>query len=93
MIRVFEDWYITVDTNPVQYVVRKGAGDRDKRGWKDDPKGYVGSLGAALSFIRKQIHAERLSVGSRALPAALQIISEADDEFTRALKQAGLEEA
>lgn len=92
MIRVLDDWYIVVETNPVNYVVRKGDGTRDKKGtWKDKAAGYCASLRGALEFIRKQIIAERLSVGSRALPAALQIISEADEEFEHALDRAGLE--
>ena len=31
MIKVIDDWYITVETSPVNYVVRHGKGKKDKK--------------------------------------------------------------
>ena len=56
MIKVINDWYITVEENPINYVVRRGNGEKDKKkGWKDKPRGYFGSLRKAVEEIRKQI--------------------------------------
>lgn len=80
MIRVIGDYYITVEDNPVvQYIVRRGNGERDKKNsWLDKPLGFMGSLASALAFIRKQIIAEKLSEGSRTLPEAILLIREED---------------
>ena len=32
MIKVINDWYITVEANPINYVVRHGDGEKDKNG-------------------------------------------------------------
>ena len=31
MIKVINDWYITVEANPINYTVRKGDGKKDKK--------------------------------------------------------------
>ena len=47
MIKVIDDWYITVESNPTNYVVRRGTGKRDeKNSWRDKPRGFFGSLRA-----------------------------------------------
>ncbi len=93
MIRVFDDWYIVVETNPVNYVVRRGKGERDKKGtWMDKPAGYLTSLRGALGFIRRQIIAESLSDGERTLRDAIAAISEASSYFDAALAKEGLED-
>ena len=82
MIKVIDDWYITVETNPINYVVRKGNGERrEKKGWSDDAKGYFTSLRGAIKFIREQIIAERLSTACTPLPGAIATISEVDARF------------
>ena len=40
MIKVINDWYITVEANPTNYTVRRGDGKRDKKGkWLDRARG------------------------------------------------------
>lgn len=57
MIKIIDDWYITVETSPINYVVRKGNGERrEKKGWSDDARGYFSSLRGAVKYIREQIH-------------------------------------
>ena len=49
MIKVIDDWYVTVETSPINYVVRKGNGERrEKKGWSDDARGYFSSFRGAL---------------------------------------------
>lgn len=93
MIKVFGDWYITVETNPACYVVRKGKGERDakKGSLLDKPLGYLSSLRGALEFIRKQIIADSLTEGMRTLGDAIAMVSEANDRFDAALAEKGLD--
>ena len=91
MIKIIDDWYITVETNPINYainyVVRKGNGERrEKKGWSDDAKGYFTSLRGALKFIREQIIAERLSTACTPLPDAITAISEVDARFEKIME-------
>lgn len=87
MIKVINDWYITVEENPTNYVARRGNGERDKRqGWKDRPRGYFGSLSKAVEEVRKQIIAEKFSRGSRTLAEAARAIVEVDNQFAEILK-------
>ena len=87
MIKIIDDWYITVETNPINYVVRKGKGERrEKKGWSDDAKGYFTSLRSAIKFIREQIIAERLSTACTPLPDAITTISEVDARFEKIME-------
>ena len=87
MIKIIDDWYITVETNPINYVVRKGNGERrEKKGWSDDAKGYFTSLRGALKFIREQIIAERLSTACTPLSDAITTISEVDARFEKIME-------
>ena len=82
MIKIIDDWYVTVETNPVNYVVRRGKGEKDvKNSWRDKPYGYFGSLRKAIRFIRDQIIAERFSEASRTLSEAYRTIREVDTHF------------
>ena len=89
VIKVTGEWYITVQGNPVNYIVRKGAGERVMRKtpsgmsetWKDDARAYCGSLTKALKFIREEIIAERLSETSTDLRGALNVMIEVNKEF------------
>ena len=84
MIKVIDDWYITVETSPINYVVRKGNGERiEKKGWSDNAKGYFPSLRGAVKYIREQIIAERLSTACTTLPDAITAISEVDARFEK----------
>jgi len=87
MIKVIDDWYITVETNPINYVVRKGNGERrEKKGRSDDAKGYFTSLRGAIKFIRDQIIAEQFSTACTPLPDAITAISEVDARFEKIME-------
>lgn len=87
-IDVIDRWYITVETSPVNYVVRCGNGNKgNKGGWSDTPRGFFSGLGSAVKFIRDQIVAERLSKASTALPEAIRTISEVDKEFEKIIER------
>ena len=84
MIQIIDDWYITVESNPINYTVRRGEGKRDKKGkWLDRARGYFGSLRKAVNSIREQIIAEGFENGERTLEQALSDISEADERFEK----------
>lgn len=87
MIHIIDDWYVTVEPSPVNYVVRRGEGKKDKKGaWDDNPKGYFKSLSSAIRFIREQVIAEKLSASSRCLPDALRMVSEVDERFEKIME-------
>ena len=84
MIKIIDDWYITIEPYPTNYVVRRGKGERDKKGkWLDRARGYFGSLRKAVNSIREQIIAEGFESGERTLEQALSDISEADERFEK----------
>ena len=91
MIKVMDDWYVTVETSPINYVVRKGNGEREKKkGWCDDAKGYFSSLRGAVKYIREQIIAERLSTACTPLPDAIATITEVDARFEKLMEKIGV---
>ena len=82
MIKVIDDWYITVDSNPVNYTLRRGTGEKDKKGsYKDKPIGYYTSLRSALEGARKEIAARRLQTDFLTLSDAARILGELDTRF------------
>ena len=82
MIKVIDDWYITVEANPINYVVRHGDGKKDKNGkMKDRGLAYFSTLHGAVKFIRGQIIAEELSDGLRTLGDAIADIDKANERF------------
>ena len=84
MIKIIDDWYITVEANPINYVVRHGDGEKDKNGkMKDRGIAYFSTLRGAVKFIRGQIIAEGFENGERTLEQALSDISEADERFEK----------
>ena len=88
MVKVIDDWYVTVEDSPINYTVRRGEGNRDKRGkWLDRPRGYFGSLNKAVKSIREQIIAEGFESGERTLEQALSNISETDKRFEEILRK------
>ena len=87
MIKVFGDYYITIDTNPINYVVRRGKGEKAKNNkWIDKPLGYYKDMPKALSSIREHIIADDLSEGQASLSQALGTISRLNDEFEKAIR-------
>ena len=88
MIQIIDDWYVTVEPYPTNYVVRRGKGERDKKGkWRDKSRGYFGSLRNAVKEIRKQCVAEQLSSGKRTLEEALRMVSSIDDRFDEIMER------
>lgn len=88
MIKIIDDWYITVEDSPINYTVRRGEGKRDKKGkWLDRPRGYFRSLRNAINSIREQIIAEELESGVKTLEEALSAVSEIDGRFAEILKR------
>ena len=82
MIKVIDDWYITVDSYPTNYTVRRGEGKKDKNNkWLDKPKGYFNSLDGAVKEIRRLIIAERFENSAGTLETALDTIIEVDSRF------------
>lgn len=90
MIKIIDDWYVTVETNPTNYIVRCGDGQKDKKqGWKDKPLGYFGSLREAVKFIRGEMVARNLLMACYTLSEAIQTISEVDYRFEGILMDIG----
>ena len=88
MIKIIDNWYVTVETNPTNYIVRRGDGERDKKqGWKDKPIGFFGSLRNAVKFIRGQIIAEGLKPDFRTLAEAVQMVTEVDERFEKIMER------
>ena len=82
MIKVIDDWHITVDSSPVNYTLRRGNGEKDKKGsYKDKPIGYYTSLRSTLEGARKEIAACRLQADFLTLSDAARILGELDAQF------------
>ena len=87
MIKIIDDWYITVETSPVNYVVRHGKGKKDKKNALADKQiAFFGSPQKAVKFIRDQIIAEQFSEASSTLPEAIRTMSEVDARFEQILE-------
>lgn len=87
MIKVIDDWYVTVEANPINYTVRRGEGKRDKKGkWLDRARGYFGSLRKAVNSIREQIITEGFENGERTLEQAIRTMSETDTRFEKIME-------
>ena len=88
MIKIIDDWYVTVETNPTNYTVRRGTGGRDIRGkLKDKPQSYHTSLFSAVKAVRDQIVAEELQGDFLRLEDALIAVSEVDARFEEILEK------
>ena len=84
MIKIIDDWYVTIESYPTNYTVRKGKGEKGVRGkWLDKSRGHFTSLCNAVKEIRRQYVAEQLESGERTLEQALSDISEADERFEK----------
>ncbi len=84
MIKIIDDWYVTIESYPTNYTVRKGRGEKGIRGkWVDKPRGHFTSLLNAVKEIRRQYVAEQLESGVRTLEQALRAISEVDARFEK----------
>ena len=91
MIKIIDDWYITVETSPVNYVVRHGKGKKDKKNaWADKPIAFFGSPQKAVKFIRDQIIAEQFLEASSTLSEAIRTMSEVDARFKKIMEKIGV---
>lgn len=87
MIKIIDDWYITVDAYPINYVVRRGEGKKDKNGKLiDKSRGYFTTLRGAVKEIRRQYVSDQLSKGVRTLEGALSTISSIDARFEKLME-------
>ena len=88
MIQIIDDWYVTVEPYPTNYVIRRGKGEKDKKGkWLDRARGYFGSLRNAVKEIRRLMASEHFSNGKRTLEEALRIVSSIDDRFEEIMER------
>ena len=91
MIKVIDDWDITVDSYPTNDTVRRGDGNKGKNGkWIDKPKGHFNSLDGAVKEIRRLIIAERFENSVGTLETALGTISEVDARFEKLMEKIGV---
>ena len=91
MIKVIDDWYITVDSYPTNYTVRRGEGNKGKNGkWLDKSKGHFNSLDGAVKEIRRLIIAERFENSVGTLETALDTITEVDARFEKLMEKIGV---
>ena len=91
MIKVIDDWYITIEAFPTNYTVRKGKGEKGVRGkWIDKARGHFTSLRNAVKEIRRQYVAEQLENGERTLEQAISAISEVDARFEKIMEKIGV---
>lgn len=91
MVRIYEDWYVTVETTPLNYIVRRGSGEIKTTGKRtgpvDDPIAYCGSLASAIKYIREQVIAERLKGPCIPLGDALEAVRELNAEFEEIIRR------
>lgn len=88
MIHIIDDWYVTVETNPINYTVKRGTGKKDSKGrCKDKVYGYYNSLQNAIKAIRREIVADKFSTDSRTLCEAFQTIREIDARFEKIMEK------
>ena len=91
MIKVIDDWYITIEAFPTNYTVRKGKGEKGVRGkWIDKSRGHFTSLRNAVKEIRRQYVAEQLESGERTLDQAISAIVEVDARFEKIMEKIGV---
>ena len=91
MIKIIDDWYITIEAFPTNYTVRKGKGEKGVRGkWIDKSRGHFTSLRNAVKEIRRQYVAEQLESGERTLDQAISAIVEVDARFEKIMEKIGV---
>lgn len=91
MVRIYEDWYCTVETNPLNYIARRGTGEIKTTGKRtgpvDDPIAYCGSLASAIKYVREQVIAERLKGPCIPLADALATVRKLNAEFEEIIRR------
>ena len=88
MIKVIDDWYVEIESNPTNYILKRGSGERDaKSRCKDKVYGYYNSLQNAIKALRKEMLADKFSSGSRTISEAFRTISGIDARFEEILEK------
>ena len=88
MIKVIDDWYVEIESNPTNYILKRGSGERDaKSRCKDKIYGYYNSLHNAIKALRKEMLADKFSSGSRTISEAFQTIRELDARFEKIMER------
>ena len=88
MIKIIDDWYVEIESNPTNYILKRGSGERDAKGrCKDKVYGYYNSLQNAIKALRKEMIADKLSSGFRTISEAFQTIRELDARFDKIIER------
>ena len=88
MIKIIDDWYVEIESNPTNYILKRGSGERDAKGrCKDKVYGYYNSLQNAIKALRKEMLADKFSSGSRTISEAFQTIRELDTRFDKIIER------
>lgn len=91
MVRIYEDWYVTVETSPLNYIVRRGSGEiktvGKRTGLVDKPEAFCADLSSAIKYVREQIIAERLKGPCIPLGDALETVRKLNAEFEEIIRR------
>ena len=88
MIQIIDNWYVEIESNPTNYILKRGSGERDAKGrCRDKVYGYFTSLQNAVKALRKEMIADKLSSGSRTISEAFQTIRELDARFDKIIER------
>ena len=87
MIQIIDNWYVEIESNPTNYILKRGSGERDaKSRCKDKVYGYYNSLQNTIKALRKEMIADKLSSGSHTLSQAFQTIREIDSRIEKVIE-------
>ena len=88
MIKIIDDWYVEIESNPTNYILKRGSGERDAKGrCRDKVYGYFTSLQNAIKALRKEMLSDKFSSGSRTISEAFQTIRELDARFDKIIER------
>ena len=88
MIQIIDNWYVEIESNPTNYILKRGSGERDAKGrCRDKVYGYFTSLQNAVKALRKEMIADKLSSDFHTLPQAFQTIRELDARFDKIIER------
>lgn len=88
MIQIIDDWYVEIESNPTNYILKRGSGERDAKGrCRDKVYGYFTSLQNALKALRKEIVTDKLKDGTHTLVEAVDTIIKEDTRFEKIMER------
>lgn len=88
MIQIIDNWYVEIESNPTNYILKRGSGERDAKGrCRDKVYGYFTSLQNAIKALRKEMITDKLSSGFHTLPQAFQTIREIDSRIEKVIER------